>query len=325
MKRSAILASLIFICLGATATAYGQNTYSQKTCEFNIAGTWQASSPQEKNPTLYHFTSDGTVTALSRPGSDPAAEPQVVGSATYKLDDAKAPKSIAFKAIDEGGSFAYGAKSMEIIEYDDASFTCRLPGSEPSRWTRVDTGRYFIVLAARNGAFYDSSGPAFSMLVKIDGREIQVDAVGTYSVKGKRAFGTVPPEAYGEFMKGSQSDSEVNLRLEINRGQYERGLKILRTWERRVREDALLYARTSYLNNVLLVKEVAESLNRCSERIKLYKLNYLIDEDWITENHGSPFVPFQYFKELRRLNESLHVRDEEFSKLATQNAGGHMH
>lgn len=205
---------------------------------------------------------------------------------------------------------------MEITGFDDMSFTFVKEGSSPGRWIRVDSNRHFIVLAARSGEFYDSSGSAFPMLIRIAGSESQVDAVGTYSLKGRRVFGSVPPEAYKAFLKDVGTDSEVMLRLEINPAQYQRGLNVLRTWERRVRENALLYRTRDYLNNVLLVKEVTETLNLCSDEINLYKLNYLYPEDWITEKYSSQYVPFMYFRELRRLNESEHVRDDEFQQVS---------
>ncbi|MGB7922973.1 MAG: hypothetical protein WCF57_06990 [Pyrinomonadaceae bacterium] len=310
MKRPAIFFSLILVCLLATGTAFGQ-----QGCDFNIIGTWKVAAPDEKSSVLYRFAPDGTVTALSSSLSGKGSEPQEIARATYKVKNPIVPKAIAFTATSGSEVFAEGTSLMQITSYDDASFTCVKPGSAPSRWVKVDPNRYFIVLAARSGAFYDRSGPAFPMLVRIAGRETQVDAVGTYSVKGKRTFGVVPPEAYQEFMKEPRTDSEVMLRLAINAAQYERGLKIMGNWGRRVREDALLYPRTSYLNNILLVKEIVESLNRCGEKIKMYNLSYLSHEDWIAEKYGSPFIPFNYFKELRRLNESLHVRDAEFSKL----------
>ncbi|MBO0725552.1 MAG: hypothetical protein J2P52_08130, partial [Blastocatellia bacterium] len=101
--------------------------------------------------------------------------------------------------------------------------------------------RHFLVLAGRSGTFYDNSGPAFPMLIRLDGERIQIDAVGVYSIQGKRIFGSVPEVAYEEFMREPRDASDVMLRLEITPGQYERGLKILQTWERRAREGALLY------------------------------------------------------------------------------------
>lgn len=308
MKNRPIIFVLLLVCLGATRTAFGQ-----QGCDFNILGTWKVPTSDVTKLVLYRFAPDGTVTALAPYGSDQTGELRAIGSAVYKLDDPKSPQSITFKATTKkGGVFGLGAYSMKIIKYDDTSFTCVKPRSGPAKWIRVDPSRYFIILAARTGEFYDGSGSAFPMLIKLVGRETQVEGVGTYSIKGTRAFGPVPPEAYTDFLREPRTDSEVMLRLEINAAQYERGLKILRTWERRVREDALLYQTGSYLNNVLLVKAVTETLNQCSEEIKLYKLNYVHPDDWIAEQYAPPFIPFAYFKELRRLNEPLHLRDDKF-------------
>jgi len=173
--------------------------------------------------------------------------------------------------------------------------------------------RYFLVLAGRRETFYDKSGPAFPMLIKLDGERIQVEAVGTYSSRGSRKFGTVPEESYLEFMKEPSAASDVMLRLEITSSQYERGLKVLREWERRIKEGALLY-RDIPMNNLMLVKEITESLNQCGEKeIKLYKLDWSL-EDTLSDEIPPAHVPFLFFREMRRLNESLHVRDDKFQE-----------
>ena len=179
--------------------------------------------------------------------------------------------------------------------------------------------RHFLVLAGRSGTFYDKSGPAFPMLIKLDGERAQVDAVGVYSIQGRRMFGPVPAETYQDFMKEPRAASDVMLRLEITSAQYERGLKILRMWERRAQEGALLYPDIS-LDNILLVKQVTESLDQCGEKIKLYKLDWGI-EDKISDGNPSPQVPFLFFKEMRRLNESLHLRDDKFQEYRIAAAG----
>lgn len=315
MKRSAIVCTLLFICLTAASTSFGQSG-----CEFNIIGTWKAVTGKT-DAVLYRFTPGGTVTVLLASGSGQVSQPkeQEIGRATYELDDPKAPKSIAVTAITKGRVFLYGKSSIQIIEYTDSSMTCEMPGYGRVRWTKVDPNQYFIVLAARRGEFYDTSGSAFQILIKVVAGEPTFDAVGTYSDNGTSAFGRVPAPAYKDFLREPRNDSEVMLRLAINSAQYDRGLKVLRTWERRVRDDELLYPLSPPLNNVLLVKAVTESLNQCSEEIKLYQLNYLI-EDWIAERYSPPFIPFAYFKELRRLNESVHVGDEGFKK-STQPSG----
>lgn len=303
MKRSAIFFSIIIICLAATTDVFGQ-----KGCELNLIGTWKAAPVEGGDPLFYRFGPDATVTLLSGRGS----ELRDVASAVYTLDNPKEPKVLSFKSAKENAGFSQGMTSMEISTYDDTSLTFKFikPGSEPMRWTKVDANRYFIVLAGRKGVFYDGSGPTFPMLIKMDGQQTQVDAVGIYSVRGNRAFGPVPADLYNQFMKEPLNDSDVMLRLEITGNQYERSMKILRTWERRTREGTLLYP-DPYLSNVLFVKQVVESLNQCSEKFKLYKLDWMHD-DHISEHNPPSRAPFVFFKELRRLNDALHVRDEKF-------------
>jgi hypothetical protein len=309
MKQSAVFAFLLFICLGVTATAFGQ-----KGCEFNIVGTWQAPSRDAATTVLYRFAADGTVTVLSSPAaaSHHGEEPKEIAKATYELDDPRAPQSITFTATGKTKVFPYRQNAMKIVKYDDESFTCVPRGGKPVRWVRLDSNQYFIVLAARSGEFYDQNGSAFPVLIKIAGSTSQIDAVGTYSAHGVRTFGTVPPESYKDFLREARGDSEVMLRLELNTQQYERALEIVQTSGRRAREGELLYPNDFYLNNILLVKAVTETLNQCSEEVHLYKLNYIHPEDWISNNNSPGFVPFVFFKELRRLNESLHVQDNDF-------------
>lgn len=318
MKRSVITLSSIFIGLAVTATAFGQTA----SCEFDLVGAWEAATADPADKSLYRFGPDFSFT-VSRAGS----EQREIASAVYSLDDPKTPKLISFKAGKEGEDLPQAMPtSMQITGYDDSSLTFVEPGvSAPIRWIKLDPNRYFIVLAARNGVFYDRSGPAFPMLIKRAGARSQIDAVGTYAVKGERAFGTVPQQAYDEFMQEPRDDESVMLRLEINSAQYARALKILHTWERRVQEDALLYEEGSRLNNVLLVKAVVESLNQCAESINMYKLDYLYDNDWIANKYEALFVPFYYFKELQRLNAALHVRDAQFTNLGRRKTGASRH
>jgi hypothetical protein len=160
--------------------------------------------------------------------------------------------------------------------------------------------RHLLVLAGRTGVFHDGSGPAFPILVRTDGPRTERYAVGSYAEAGKRRFGRVPDEAL---------DEPVILRLEITRAQFERAAAILATWERRAREGVLLYSKRSNLDNVVLAKTVVESLNRCGPRVELYPLNWLRDEDALTEAHPPKDVPFEYFKELRKRNERLHLAE----------------
>ena len=315
MKLTAIISLLAMILLGSTATALAQ----QKSCSFDIVGTWKAQlSPTEA--VLYQFDAKGGVTVLSVSGTE---APRQTATASYEVtNEPDSPRLISFKASGEDRIFGAAKKTMKVVSYDDSSITCEIPGMGTTRWTRVDPDRYFIVLSARKGEFYNTSGSSFSMVIKLAGGVSTIDAFGVYPENKQIAFGTVPPALYKEYMREARNDSETTLRLEINSRQYERALKVIKEWERRNREGALLYTTAAEtlddatsLNNILVVKAVTETLNQCSADFNLYPLNYVHKDDWISNKVRSAFVPFYYFKELRQRNEARHIDDKKFQEL----------
>jgi len=316
MKLTAIISLLAIMLLGSTASASAQE---KKSCSFDLVGTWKAqlSSTEAR---LYRFDANGEVTVLSVSGS---GEPQQVTTAKYDvIDEVDGPKSVSFTASGKDRIFGAVRKTMTLVSYDDASITCAIPGIGTTRWTRVDPDRYFIVLSGRTGEFYNNSGSSLSMVIKLAGGVPTIDAVGVYPENWEIVFGTVPPALYKEYLREARKDSETTLRLEINSRQYGRALQIINEWQRRAREGALLYNayvdnadHPASLNNILVVKAVTETLNQCSEDFNLYKLNYVVKDDWITDKVGSAFVPFYYFKELRRRNEARHIDDKTFQEL----------
>jgi hypothetical protein len=315
MKLIAKISLLAIVLLGSTAAALAQN----KSCSFDLVGTWKAQlSPTEA--ILYRFDSKDNVTVLS---ATDKGEPQQIAAAKYEvINDLGKPQSVLFTASGKNRIFGAVQKTMKLVSYDDASITCAIPGIGTVRWTRVDSDRYFIVLAARKDEFYDKTGSAFSMVIKLAGGVPTVDAFGVYPGKEGRAFGTVPENAYKNYLREARNESETTLRLEINSRQYERALKVIKEWERRDREDALLYKTAAEtlddatsLNNILVVKAVTETLNQCTEDFYLHPLNYVVKDDWITRDATSAFVPFYYFRELRKRNEARHIPDQKFQEL----------
>lgn len=306
VRRLAMLLGLVLVF-----SLSAHSALAQKGCQLNIVGTW--ATPDQSNPTIYRFTEDGTVTALSAAGSQ-VNELREIGAASYVVDNPKAPKVVLLKELADRKKFPLGTTSLDITGYDDKSVTVKILGQDAVRWTRVDPNRYFMVLAGRIRQFYEGGGPSFPMLIKTDGRQTQIDAVGLFPKGGYWDFGKIPEQLYSQFMKETDTDSEVMFRLEITGVQYERALKIVQTWERRAREGALLYPDVT-MSNILLAKGVTESLNQCGERIKLYKLDWGIN-DYIShspqDKPETTKIPYLYFKTLRRLNESLHVGDEKF-------------
>jgi hypothetical protein len=300
----------VISCLCAVPPGVG----AEPGCDLRLVGTWKPAtlaSADEYAGFRYRFDPDGTVAVLSR--ERPARE---IARARYALEEPDAPRAIVFTATEDAGGLRKGTTRMGITAYDEVSFTCARPGAAPARWVRDDDHRHFIVLAARTGTFYDGSGPAFPMLIRTDGHDLQIDAVGTYAVGSARRFGTVPPASYRELLKEPTGPDGVMLRVEIAASQYQRALEILETWKRRAEEGALLYAQRSHLNNVLLTKAVAESLNRCGEQVDLYPLNWVYEDDALSATYAPKDIPFQYFRELKRRNASRHVGDEAFENVA---------
>ena len=315
MKLTGIISLLAIVLLGSTANALAQ----EKSCSFDIVGTWKAqiSSTEAR---LYQFDEKGVVTVLSAAGT---AEPQQMATAKYEVNkELGKPESVSFTASGENRIFGDVKTTMKLVSYDDTSITCAIPGIGTTRWTRVDPDRYFIVLSARKGEFYNATGSAFSMVIKLAGGVPTIDTFGIYPENKRKALGTVPPALYKEYMREARNDSETILRLEINSRQYERALKVIKEWERRDREGALLYITAAEtlddatsLNNILVVKAVTETLNQCSEDFNLYQLNYVIKDDWLSDKYPSAFVPFYYFMELRKRNEARHIPDQRFQEL----------
>jgi len=352
MKLTAIISLMALTLLGVTGTALAQQQYpaspqekpsprpaprptpagapafglDKKSCPCDILGTWKAQISKTE-ARLYEFNAEGVVKVLEVSDN---AKPSEVATAKYDFvveplpmePAAAAPKApakeISFTATGKNRIFGRTNATMKIISWDDSSINCEIPGVAGTvRWTRVDPDRYFIILVARQNEFYDTSGSAFPMVVKLAGGVPTVVAVGTYSDHGKAAFGTVPPDTYKDYLREARGDSEVILRLELNSQQYERAAKVVQEWQRRVREGALLYRSpdsNASLNNLLLVKAVTETLNLCQNDFDLYKLDYSYPGDWITDNYSPEFVPFFFFKELKRRNEARHI---EYSKFQT--------
>lgn len=315
MKLKAIISLLAILLLGSTAV-FAQE---KKSCSFDVVGTWKAQlSPTQA--VLYQFDAKGGVTVLSVSGTE---APRRTATASYEIiNEPDSPRLISFKASGQDRIFGSIKKTMKVVSYDDSSITCEIPGMGTTRWTMVDPDRYFIVLAARKGEFYDSSGSAFPMVIKLVGGVPTIDAFGVYLAKDGRALGAVPADVIKKYLREARNDSETILRLEINSRQYERALKVIKEWERRDREGALLYTigretldNATYLNNILVVKAVTETLNQCSDDVDLYPLNYVQKDDWISDKFGSAFVPFYYFKELRRRNDERHIDDKKFQEL----------
>jgi hypothetical protein len=310
VKRSMLIISVAMTLLSTHASVLAQE--DKKACDFNIVGTWQSTSNGHTNPTLLRFARNGTATVLSRNNSGNGTEWQATDTSTFRLDNPKAPKAIHLAPQNRPGQVT----SLAITQYDDGAFTTAVtvtPDVELTRWVRVDPYRYFVVFVSGKGS-PGYGAPAFAMLVKTDGTQAQTDAFGLYPYKDGKvdtvAVAPIPEEIRKQFDKEPQDDSAIMLRLEVTAGPFNRAMKILKTWERRSRENTMLY-NIPYLDNAVYLNQLASSLNDCSETIKLQKLTWRID-DPIISKQNLPQVPYFFIKELRTLNNDLHIKDDKF-------------
>jgi hypothetical protein len=311
MKSLAFFISLMVLCVMTSAMVSGQTS-----CGFNIVGTWHLQAPGDSAPlSLLRFSPDGTATTYfhNTSGPDPEWRAGSKSISRYRLISPKTPKTIQFIPIGQGST---PATEYEITQYDDGAFTTALATTgevELTRWIRVDPQRYFIVFAAGKGT-PDVGAAAFAMLIKTDGHQVQTDAFGLYPINkgvGAVEIGTLPEEVRKQFTKEPKDDSFAMLRLEVTAGPYARALKVLKTWERRARENSMPYPYP-YLNNAVFIDELALSLNQCAaETIKMYELGWR-SLDPINQRRDLPQVPYFNIKKLRNLNDSLHVRDAKF-------------
>jgi hypothetical protein len=173
---------------------------------------------------------------------------------------------------------------------------------------QAGTERHFVVFAGRTQVFFERSGPTFVMLMRAGADEAEIGAFGIHAdAGGKPVFGAVPASEYARFLRDGAAASGVMLRVEVSEPQYQRVLGILRNWDRRVRERALLYPDVA-MDNILLVKQASEELNRCEATLVPYRLDWGL-EDEVSEHNIALRIPFEYFRTLKQLNASRHVPD----------------
>jgi hypothetical protein len=308
MKRHMSLIGCVITILAMAAPGLGQ-----AGCEFSIAGDWESTSPGQDGPNLYRFGSDGSVTAFSRAAN--GAELHKLGRATYKLQGSQTARTLEFRPERGTGIFPWGAAKMEITRVDQASFTAVSSGLS-TVWVKRDPSRYFVVFAAHRGSPPHKGGPAFSMLIKTSGTGTQAETFGLFYRDDVRIIGPIPDELYRQFTSEPASAEDTLLRLEISSQAFDRAIKIMQNSQQRAREGKLLFPLESYLNIILPLKDIAESLNQCGEDFHVHKLTWLVDDE-IGANVPQWELAFQYVKKLRQLNEQRHVTDAKFEQSIT--------
>ena len=204
---------------------------------------------------------------------------------------------------------------MEITAMNHSGFTAAGPGLSTT-WVKKDPYQYFVVLAAHRGTPPHNGGPAFAMLVKTGENETQAETFGLFYRNGERALGMVPDELYKQFTKGPLSPEDALLRIQVSPQAFDAAMKVMRDWQQRAKEGSLLFPGYSYLNVIVPIKQIAESLEQCSGDFHAYKLTWMLDDE-MGANVPQWELAYQYVKKLRELNEQNHITDVKFQQSIT--------
>jgi hypothetical protein len=321
MKRVVFLFSLLLICsliclLGETlvsptiGVAFGQSG-AGKTCPFSITGVWRVEGRTRTAKTFfYDFEPDGAIMISEHTADVLPREYEAIGVAKYVLDKPEAPKRVEFIADFRSGAIPWGKTTLLVVEYGEDSFVTENPKTHDQiRWVRAQTHRYFLTFAARSGQRY-GAGSALAMWTTLDGRETKFDALGLRLTKENGGdavpiFGPIPPELYHEFEDESFKDSDIMMRFELAKAEFERTYKVFEIWNE--------YARTAtpphdnpYLNAMEFLKRTAGSLNQCDEKVKLPIIANPMD----SRNPHQHLL--EYIKVMRKNNRDLHITNGMF-------------
>jgi hypothetical protein len=326
MKRA--LFSLLFLCLAAVASAFGQSDAKsdpksdvKKACPFNIAGLWKSDRRAEAGRMLLSFSSEGYVTLLEYSSTALPQDFEMVEAVNYSLDKPAAPKRITFTTRRGNDFFPAGVTWWNIVEYGDNSFTTQDPVSEEkTRWFREQTHRYFLTLAASTGPL-SQGGPAFAMWTVMDGRSTEIEALGVQLTKddaGKTVpvFDSIQTELYNRIIEENEKEKKSNkdeiavMRFELTEAEFKATHKAYEKWDEYVKTRKLPDA-DPYRNGMEFLREAVEGLNQCGEKAKLYRLTQR-ERDEIVAKHKSPQQPLEYIRMTRKKNDELHVTDAMF-------------
>src|SRR5689334_4978921 len=174
-----------------------------------------------------------------------------------------------------------------------------------------ESSQYYVVLAAHRGTRPHQGGPAFAALIKAGEGKPQVETFGLFYRNGERINGPIPDDLYRQFTSDSLPADDAVLRLQISSQAYDRGMKVIRTWQERARKGTLLFPAYSYLNVIVPIKDIVEGLNACGEDFHVYKLTWMVDDE-IGANVPQWELAFAYVKKLRQLNEQSHLGGAKF-------------
>jgi len=150
-------------------------------------------------------------------------------------------------------------------------------------------------------------------LIKAGDGKPEVETFGLFYRNAERMNGPVSGDLYRRFMAEPLPADDAVLRLQISSQVFDRAMKIMRNWQERAREGTLLFPAYSYLNVIVPMKDIAESLNACGEDFHIYKLTWMVDDE-LGANIPQWELAFAYVRKLREMNEPSHIGSAKFQQ-----------
>jgi hypothetical protein len=288
--RCAALA-LLLVVSGAEAAS------PLPVCAPEVVGTWKLVTTSQPESMLLKFASDGWANVLSGPADRPPASFEIVAQVRYAPVPPREPKRVEFQTRRGNDLFPSGKSHWSITAYTDESLTTQPSDAvgEQSLWTRVQTQRYFLTLAARAGSAQQE--PAAFVMWTTLGHKTLWEALGLTGERSQARLGRVSDKLAREFLRYSGSTADVMMRIELSEADYRRTHRVLEAWDAVLQGDRLARNDPVLQFNEML-EATLQGVNRCAIKIKLPPA-------------GSA-LPLERIRTIRTLNDKRHLNDKIF-------------
>jgi hypothetical protein len=297
--RRLATAALLVVASAPTDAAATRPATPATPCPAELIGTWRLVGADDTLARLIAFSPRGWADVMTVEGGNSSPDAlEIVAQVRYQSVPPRDPRRIEFQARRGNSILPRGASHWQIISHTDESLTLRRSDSETgqqSLWSRVQTHRYFLTLAARDTA-------AFVMWTTLDGKKTELEALGASSGATRARFGRIPDELAKAFATQSDRSDDVMMRIELSAAEYYRSREVFDAWNTLLNGNAL--ADTDpYAQAFELVQASVQSVNRCSSRLRPAEASSTGD----SRRRASELV-----RAIRKANDRRHVNDKIF-------------
>jgi hypothetical protein len=295
-KKYRAAAALLFAAWAAWPIHAAVDRPRRDVCPLEIIGTWKAAAGE---PRLLSFAADGWANVLGSTGENRPAELDILAQMQFKFAPRREPRRIEFQTRRGNDIVASGSSSWEIIAYTDETFSARSSSAEAGEqldWTRVQTHRYFLTLAARGDT------TLFVMWTALDGNTSVLEALGTTTQGTDARFGRIPQKLASAFATQSERTDDAMVRVELSEAEYSRTHEVFVSWDTLVSRDLLARENPRH-QAVLLLDATLQSLNRCG--LKVRTVGGMAQAT-------SNLPALDLVRSIKKLNDRAHVSDKAF-------------